>query len=157
MCLRFVARDFTQGFADWPGEQFDGVVAGLSLPYAESFSEEKNCWSDEAYDRVLAESYRLLKPGGAFVFSTHVPSPAWSKLAWHAVAATIRSRRPVRNLKDAYRMWSCGNLLSQEASRGRVHYLPLEAIVAKLQAAGFGGIENCLSYAGQAYILRCAK
>src|SRR5205823_3061283 len=30
MCVRFIARDFSQGFADWPGEHFDGVVSGLS-------------------------------------------------------------------------------------------------------------------------------
>jgi len=74
---------FRQGFANWPGEQFDGVVSGLALQYAESYSEQTG-WTDSAYDRVLAEVYRLLKPGGTFVFSVNVPNPAWSTVAWHA-------------------------------------------------------------------------
>ena len=38
-CLRFMSRDFGRGFPDWPSGQFDGVVSGLSLQYAESFAD----------------------------------------------------------------------------------------------------------------------
>src|SRR5262249_46289799 len=85
MCLRFVPRDFSKGFTDWPAEQFDGVVSGLALQYAEAYAEGTG-WTDSAYDTVLAEVYRLVKPGGVFVFSVNVPDPAWSKIAVHALA-----------------------------------------------------------------------
>lgn len=146
-CLRFVARDFALGFADWPSEQFDGVVSGLSLQYAE----------DAAYERVLAEVQRLLKPGGAFVFSVNVPDPSWSTVALHSVGGAIRKERPLQYLKNAWRVWSYGSWLTREARRGRFHYLPAEAVAAKLHAAGFSDIEHRTSYAGQAYVLRCRK
>jgi SAM-dependent methyltransferase len=157
MCLRFLARDLSQGFADWPGEQFDGVVSGLALQYAESLEEGAGGWTEAAYDRVLAEVYRLLKPGGTFVFSVNVPEPAWSKVAWHSLAGAFRKTKPLRYLKNAWRMWSYGNWLTRESRRGRFHYLPLESIVEKLLAIGFITIEDRISYAGQAYLIRCSK
>ncbi len=156
MCLRFLARDFTHGFADWPGAQFDGAVAGLSLQYAESFSENIG-WDDAAYDRVLAEVYRLVKPGGVFVFSTNVPNPVWSKVALRSLSAAFRKAQPLRYLKNTWRMWTYGNWMTDEARRGRFHCLPVEAIVEKLLAAGFISVEDRLSYAGQAFLLRCRK
>lgn len=157
MCLRFLARDFSQGFADWPGDQFDGVVSGLALQYAESSSEDGVGWTESAYDRVLAEIYRLMKPGGVLVFSVNVPDPAWSTVALHSVTAALRKTQPLRYLKNAYRMWSYGNWLTRESRRGRFHYLPLDVILDKLLALGFIDIENRLSYAGQAYLIRCRK
>jgi SAM-dependent methyltransferase len=157
MCLRFLARDFSHGFADWPAAQFDGVVSGLSLQYAEAYAENAGGWNESAYDRVLAEVYRLLKPGGVLVFSVNVPDPAWSKVAWHSLSATFRKTQPIRYLKNAWRMWSYGNWLTRESRRGRFHYLPLETIVEKLLTAGFIAVEDRLSYAGQAYLVRCRK
>jgi SAM-dependent methyltransferase len=156
MCLRFLARGFAQGFADWPGGQFDGVVSGLSLSYAESASETGS-WTESAYDRVLAEVHRLLKSGGVFVFSVNVPEPAWSKVAWQSLSATFRKTQPLRYLKNAWRMWTYGQWLNRESRRGRFHYLPLATVVGKLQTAGFRKVEHRLSYAGQAYVVRSWK
>ena len=156
-CLRFLARDFTRGFSDWPSQQFDGVVSGLALPYAESYSRADGHWTESAYDHVLAEVYRLLKWDGAFVFSVNVPRPAWSKVAWQSLAGAFRKTQPLRYLKNTWRMWTYGNWLTRESSRGRFHYLPLEVIVSKLRQSGFGEIEHRLSYAQQAYVLRCRK
>ncbi len=154
-CLRFCARDFSQGFADWPGAQFDGAVSGLALQYAESSIEDG--WTENAYDSVLVEMHRLLKPGGVFVFSVNVPDPAWSKVALSSLAGALHKHRPLRYLKNAWRMWTYGNWLTRESKRGRFHYLPLETILAKLADAGFSGVEHRLSYAGQAYLVRCRK
>lgn len=156
-CLRFESRDFAKGFSDWPHEQFDGIVSGLSLQYAESYSRQGDCWTDAAYERVLAEIHRLLKWGGTFVFSVNVPEPSWGKVALRSVAGVIKKKRPLHFLKNAWRMWSYGNWLSRESRSGRFHYLPLETIVGKLQAAGFTDIEHRLSYAGQAYVIRCRR
>jgi SAM-dependent methyltransferase len=157
MCVRFVARDFSQGFADWPGEQFDGVVSGLALQYAESYADDGGGWNETAYDRVLSEVYRLVNRGGVFVFSVNVPNPDWSRLAWQSLAAAARKTQPLRYLKKAWRMWTYGNWLTRESRRGRFHYLPLEIIVEKLLTVGFIDIEDRVSYAGQAYLVRCRK
>jgi hypothetical protein len=69
----------------------------------------------------------------------------------------IRKKRPLRYLKNAWRIWSYGNWLTRESRRGRFHYLPLETIVAKLQAVGFTDIAHRISFAGQAFVLRCRK
>jgi SAM-dependent methyltransferase len=156
MCLRFVARDFAKGFADWPGDQFAGIVSALALPYAES-SDVNGVWTETAYDRVLTEVHRLLRPGGAFVFSVNVPEPSWSRIAWHSVSASFRTARPLRSLKSAWRMWSYARWLTQESRHGRFHYLPIEAVIEKLTAARFVRIEHRISYAGQAYVVRCWK
>jgi hypothetical protein len=101
--------------------------------------------------------YRLLKPGGVFVFSVNVPEPAWGKVAWKSLPGVFRIKRPLRFLKYGWRMWSYGNWLTRESRRGRFHYLPLEKIVEKLLRIGFICIEDRLSYVGQAYLLRCRK
>ena len=88
-CLRFVARDFTKGFSDWPSMQFDGVVSGLALQFAEAYSRDNDCWTELGYDQVLSEAQRLLKWGGVFVFSVNVPNPAWSKVALPALAGAF--------------------------------------------------------------------
>jgi ubiquinone/menaquinone biosynthesis C-methylase UbiE len=154
-CLRFVERDFAKGFPDWPAEQFDGVVSGLALQYAESSADD--CWTESAYDGVLQEIHRLLKAGGTFVFSVNIPEPAWSKVAISALAGALHNKKPLRYLKNAYRMWTYGNWLTRESRRGRFHYLPLETIVEKLNKVGFEDIEARRSYAGQAFLLRCHK
>jgi ubiquinone/menaquinone biosynthesis C-methylase UbiE len=153
--LRFIPRDFSQGFADWQDAQFDGVTCGLALQYAESSFEEG--WTETAYDGVLSEVQRLLKPGGVFVFSVNVPDPAWSKVALSSLAGALHKKRPIRYLRNAWRMWTYGNWLTRESKRGRFHYLPLESIVAKLEHAGFTAIEQRRSFAGQAYLIRCRK
>jgi SAM-dependent methyltransferase len=155
--IRFHAADFSHGLADWPAQQFDGVVSGLALQYAESFSETAAAWTQSAYDRILAEICRLLKPGGTLVFSVNVPEPAWSRVAWRSLGGVLRQRQPLRYLKKAWRLWTYGNWLTREARRGRFHYLPWAQIEAKLLAAGFADLEHRLSYAGTAYIIRCQK
>jgi SAM-dependent methyltransferase len=153
--IRFHAADFSHGFPDWRERQFDGVVSGLALSYAESRSPEG--WSQSAYDRILAEVCRLLKPGGTFVFSVNVPEPAWGRVAWRSLGGVFGRRKPLRYLKKAVRLWSYGKWLTREARSGRFHYLPWEQIEAKLSAAGFAELEHRLCYADTAYLIRCRR
>ncbi|HZU36981.1 MAG TPA: methyltransferase domain-containing protein [Gemmataceae bacterium] len=155
--LRFVCADFSAGLAAWSDASFDGVVSGLAIQYAESYSQELGRWTMAAYDHLLTEVHRLLRPGAAFVFSVNVPEPAWARVAWRSLPGLLRIPRRVRFLKRSLRMLRYGRWLKQEARRGRFHYLPIEAIVNKLQAIGFDRIEHRLSFVGQAYLLRCHK
>lgn len=155
--VRFVALDFNRGLTSWQDRHFDGVASGLAIQYAESYCEETGRWTADGYDRLLAEVYRVLRPGGRFVFSVNVPEPKWSRVAWTALRGVFAAQRPLHYLKKAWRIWRYGGWLHRESRRGRFHYLPLETVIAKLHGLGFRAIDDKLSFAGQAYLLRCKK
>jgi ubiquinone/menaquinone biosynthesis C-methylase UbiE len=155
--MRFVHADFSAGLACFADEYFDGAVSGLAIQYAESWDAVRGCWTTDAYDHLLAEVCRVLRPGGSFVFSVNVPEPAWAKVALVGLHAFFRAPRPLRFARNALRMLRYGRWLKREARRGRFHYLPIDMIVEKLRAAGFTAIEHCLSYAGQAYVVSCRR
>lgn len=155
--IRFVAADFSAGLPFPEDEPFAGVVSGLAIQYAESYSAALGCWTSEGYDRLLAEVYRVLRPGGRFVFSVNVPEPAWWKVGLGSVGGAFFASHPLRYLQKAWAMYSYGGWLKKEARKGRFHFLPRQTIAARLHATGFIGIERQRSFAGQAYVFRAYK
>lgn len=155
--FRFQHVDFSAGLPLAEDMGFDGAVSGLAIQYAETWSESLERWTDAGYDRLLREVFRLLRPGGRFVFSVNVPEPSWGKVAWSALGHTFRAQGKLRYLKKLWRLWSYGGWLKREARKGRFHFLPAEAVTAKLQDAGFQDVEHQLSFAGQAFVFRCRK
>jgi SAM-dependent methyltransferase len=155
--ITFQQGDFSTGLAAWAEGTFHGVVSGLAIQYAESYSVENSSWTTAAYDQLLKEIYRVLRPGGWFVFSVNVPEPAWGKVALRSLRGVFRARQPGRFLANAWLMMRYGSWLKREARRGRFHYLPLPEIVDRLSRTGFEGIEHRVSYVGQAYLVRCCK
>lgn len=155
--LRFLHADFSHGLASCADASFDGVVSGLAIQYAESFAPLRGCWTTDAYDRLLLDVCRVLRPGGTFVFSVNLPEPSWGKIALHGVYGFFLSWNPFRYLLNAWRMWRYGRWLKQQARQGRFHYLPIEVVRSKLVAAGLGDVEHRLSFAGQAYVIRCRR
>jgi SAM-dependent methyltransferase len=155
--VRFQTHDFSNGLAQFADGSYTCVVSGLSISYAESFDEATGQWTTAAYDRLLSEVYRVLKPGGRFVFSVNVPEPAWRKVAWKSLSGAKAAKKPLKYLKKAWRMLRYGAWLKKEARTGRFHYLTADVITGKLSAVGFVGIEHRLSYVDQAYIFRAHK
>jgi ubiquinone/menaquinone biosynthesis C-methylase UbiE len=155
--VRFLTHDFSAGLDLFPDASFDHAVSGLSITYAESYSDAEQRWTTDAYDRILAEVHRVLRPGGRFVFSVNVPEPQWWKVAVRSLGDLVRAGRPLRFAKRAMRMMRYGAWLKREARTGRFHYLPAAAVVAKLDGAGFTAIDHRLSYAGQAFVFRAVK
>jgi ubiquinone/menaquinone biosynthesis C-methylase UbiE len=155
--IQFLCHNFSNGLAPFTDGAFDHVVSGLSISYAESFDPIVGRWTTAAYDRVLAEVFRVLQPGGRFVFSVNVPDPSWGRVGRFSLGAAFRSERPLRYLKRAWRMLWYGRWLKREARAGRFHYLPAEAVTGKLTAAGFSHVAHRLSYCDQAYIFLAVK
>ncbi len=155
--VRFQHADFSDGLAAFPDGHFDGAVSGLAIQYAQSYSHERGCWTTEAYDHLLGEVGRVLRPGGRFVFSVNVPEPAWVKVALYGVSGFFVARHPLRYFKNSMRMLRYGSWLKREARRGRFHYLPLAVILDKLCEAGFAGLQHRLSFARQAFLIRCRR
>lgn len=155
--VRFVCHDFSAGLGAFADGAFDHAVSGLSISYAECYDPASGRWTDAAYDRVLAEVLRVLRPGGRFVFSVNVPEPSWGRVARFSLGAALRADRPLRHLKRGWRMLRYGRWLKREARAGRFHYLPAAAVTAKLARAGFDRIAHRLSYSDQAYVFRATK
>ncbi len=155
--VRFLHADFSSGLADCPDDHFDGAVSGLAIQYAESFCSARGRWTSDAYDQLLGDVCRVLRPGGCFVFSVNVPEPSWLRVGLSGVWGFVRSPHPLYYLKNVWRMWSYGGWLKRQARAGRFHYLPAESVREKLSDAGFECIEHRLSFARQAYVLRCYK
>jgi SAM-dependent methyltransferase len=155
--IRFIAADFSAGLASWQDCYFDGAVSGLAIQYAESYSEIQGCWTTDAYDHLLTDVHRVLRPGGRFIFSVNVPEPGWGKVALCSLLGFFGSRKPARYLTNAWQMMRYGSWLKRQARLGRFHYLPLAEIVTRLARTGFVAIEHRFSYAMQAYLIRCGK
>jgi SAM-dependent methyltransferase len=155
--IPFLQADFSHGLATFADGTFDGAMSGLALQYAESWDEASGRWTPEAYESVLAEIWRVLRPGGKFVFSVNVPNPSWGVIALTGVTGFFTSRKPLQYVKNCFRMLRYGAWLSRAARAGRFHYLPWPAVAEKLRAVGFEAIEHRVSFAGQAYIFRCRR
>ena len=155
--LQFVHHNFSDGLGVFPAAGVDHAVSGLSISYAEFYDEAAGRWTGKAYDHLLAEVRRVIRPGGRFVFSVNVPEPSWVKVAWASWAGLWRSDRPLRSLKCAWRMLRYGRWLKQEARVGRFHYLPAAEVTRRLIGAGFTDVSHRLSYCDQAYIFRALK
>ncbi|HEX3148359.1 MAG TPA: class I SAM-dependent methyltransferase [Gemmataceae bacterium] len=155
--VRFETHDFSVGLGQIPDASYKCVISGLSISYAESYDEATGAWTTAAYDRLLQDVFRILQPGGRFIFSVNVPNPAWGKVAWKSLGGARAAEKPLKYLKKAWRMLRYGKWLKKEARKGRFHYLTDDAIAAKLTAVGFTGIEHRLSYVDQAYIFRALK
>jgi ubiquinone/menaquinone biosynthesis C-methylase UbiE len=155
--VRFLCHDFSDGLDILADESFDHAVSGLSITYAESYSEVEQRWTTDAYDRMLAETWRILRPGGRFVFSVNVPEPQWWIVGLLSIGDMFRTGRPLRFLKRALRMMKYGAWLKREARTGRFHYLPASVVATKLERAGFTSVEHKVSYAGQAFVFRGIK
>lgn len=155
--ISFRHADFSDGLAALPQATFDGAVSGLAIQYAQHYDAGRGAWTTAAYDRVLADVCRALRPGGRFVFSVNVPRPAWLRVALFGVPGFFASRHPIKYVRNSLRMLRYGRWLKREAARGRFHYLPAETVAQKLLAAGFERVEHRVSFSRQAYVFRAYR
>jgi ubiquinone/menaquinone biosynthesis C-methylase UbiE len=155
--IRFATSNFSDGLPQFADASFDGIVSGLAISYAEARDPVSGKYTDLAYNRLLAEMFRILKPGGRLVFSVNVPRPNFWKILWKSLTLAFRVSKPVRVLLNVLKMQHCGRWLRREAKRGRFHYFPIEEILARLQKVGFQDLHYRLSFAEQAYLVSVRK
>jgi ubiquinone/menaquinone biosynthesis C-methylase UbiE len=155
--LTFRVADFSAGLGCFDTAAFDGIVSGLAISYAESRDPATGRYNDTAFNTLLGELYRVLKPGGRLIFSINVPEPNFWAIFWRSLRRGLRVAHAGRLLLNTWRMQRYGRWLKQEARKGRFHFLPLEDLLGRLKNAGFQTFEWRLSYARQAYIIRAHK
>jgi ubiquinone/menaquinone biosynthesis C-methylase UbiE len=155
--LRFTAGNFSDGLPQFGDAAFDGVVSGLAISYAEWRDPATGRYTDFAYNRLLAELFRVLKPGGRLVFSVNVPAPRFWRIFWKSLRTAFRLSKPASSLVNGLRMQGYGHWLRREARRGRFHFLAADQIEARLRRVGFEKVRHRLSYAGQAYVVAARK
>ncbi len=155
--IQFRHHNFSAGLGLFPDNSFDHAVSGLSISYAEDFDEATGTWTTAAYDRLLADVRRVIRPGGRFVFSVNVPNPSWFRVAWQSIPGLFGTGHTLQHLKRSWRMLRYGRWLKREARVGRFHYLAAPDITRRLVAAGFVSITHRLSYCNQAYVFRARK
>src|SRR4029078_43586 len=110
-----------------------------------------------AYDQLLAELYRVIRPGGRLVFLVNVPNPSWAKWVWRSLPRLFRGGHTLQSLKRIGRMLRYGRWLKREARTGRFHYLPAAEVARRLEVARFRSVEYRLIYCDQAIIFRAVK
>jgi ubiquinone/menaquinone biosynthesis C-methylase UbiE len=153
----FALGNFSDGLPQYEDASFDGIVSGLAISYAESRDPVTGNYTDAAYNRLLAEMYRVLRPGGRLVFSVNVPNPRYWLIFWKSLRGAFRLSKPGRVLLNALKMERHGHWLRREARKGRFHFLPQDEVTRRLENVGFREVRSRLSFAGQAYLMAAHK
>lgn len=155
--IRFVTGNFSDGLPQLPTAAFDGIISGLAITYAEHKDPATGRYTDHAYNRLLGELARVLKPGGQLVVSVNIPDVRFWPIFWKSVGQAFSLSKPAKALVNGLKMMWYGAWLRREAKRGRFHYLPIDDIAARLNKVGFGNLKHCVSYAGQAYVISAQR
>lgn len=132
---------------------FDGVIASLVLTY---ITHHEGREGEDALKAVLEEVYRVLKPGGEFVWTTPKHKVNFARVF-------AGSWREILNPKKYYNLFYGPAILryaleiQKKGKKGEYNFLPEERFFEMMRSVGFGNIRRELSFAGQALVFSCKK
>lgn len=155
--LELLKGDLNHGLPQFASGAFDGVLAGLSLPFAESRDPATGEFTDKAFRQMFQEIMRVLKPGGRLVFSVHVPDPDFGSLLWRSMGLAQELGHPLRLLRHYRESVRVSRWVKEESAKGRFHCLSIEAMKTFLHDIGFPSVEWKKSLANQAFVIRVDK
>jgi len=150
--LKIKELDLAMSF-DLPDNYFDGVTANLVLSYIIHHESELGL---RGFTRLLEDIYKILKPGGKFIWSSPRKGVIFAKV-FLASWKDILNPRQTENLyygpailKQALRIQNWGK-------RGIYHFLDTKEIEKILKEIGFINIKFSRSMANQVDIISCEK
>ncbi|NTW21982.1 class I SAM-dependent methyltransferase [Candidatus Falkowbacteria bacterium] len=132
---------------------FDGIVANLVLPYV---INHEGAEGKAALRAVLREMYRVLKPGGKFVWS----SPVKNVNFWMVFFSSWREILDPREIKNLYygpAILSHALKIQKKGKDSVYSFLDKAELAELLESLDFKDIEIKRSFAGQALVLKSSK
>jgi len=149
--------DLSQGLPQFASHSFDGVVANLSLSFAESRDPVSGEFNDQAFRHIFEEIWRVLKPGGRLVFSIHTPDADFGSILWHSLGLPQELTHPLKLLRQVRDTMRVSKWIKEETNKGRFHYLSIDALKTLLHDCGFPSVEWKRTLANQAFVIRADK
>ena len=118
---RFVHADAHEYLKSTPDDSFDVVLASLFLSYIEAADKRQS---------VLAEAFRVLRPGGRFIMSNPKPHPGFSRVFWKSGWTALRHIiYAIQLLRYAFRF-------NRFDRQGKFHFFSKRETVELLTGAG---------------------
>ena len=138
----------------FPDEYFDGITANLVLPYVTDFEGETGI---KAFERVLQEIWRILKPTGQIVWSTPVKNVhfGWVFLASLPDMLNIYEyvvSRDVSRIQQGTRILRHALEIQQKGKQGTYSFLSQNELEKLLKEIGFENLKWKRTFAAQALV-----
>jgi ubiquinone/menaquinone biosynthesis C-methylase UbiE len=150
--VKFQNVDLSQK-TPFPAEFFDGIIANLVLTYVRNFENKKG---REALEGTLSEMYRILKPGGTFIWST--PRKDMNSLrAFIASLPDIFNLRHPENLYYGPAIFRYSRTIQKLGRLGIYNFLEKEELIEIMKQIGFSNIRLKFELAGQVWLFKAIK